>query len=250
MRRGYGMRMSAPTLIFGAHGGIGEALARRLDGQGEAVFLTGRDGHSIAGLADELKVPYATCDVFDDHSIKAAVAKAAGTDGLKGLAYCVGSIVLKPLRSASAEDFVEHYRLNVVGAALALQAAHEALAKAEGAAVLFSSVAASQGFSNHSVIAAAKGGVEALVRSLAAEFAPRVRVNAIAPSLTKTPMAGPMTRNEQMLKGIAGMHPLPRIGRADEIAAMAAFLLGPDSGWITGQVIGIDGGRSTVRSKG
>ena len=242
--------MTAPILVFGAHGGIGEALARRLAALGEAVVLAGRNGNGVAKLADELRVPFATWDVFDDISIKAAVTQAAGSDGLKGLAYCVGSIVLKPLRAASAEDFVEHYRLNVVGAVLALQAAHETLAKADGSAVLFSSVAASQGFANHSVIAAAKGGVEALVRSLAAEFAPKVRVNAIAPSLTKTPMAEPMTRNEQMLKGIAGLHPIPRIGRADEVAAMAAFLLGPDSGWITGQVIGIDGGRSSVRSKG
>jgi NAD(P)-dependent dehydrogenase (short-subunit alcohol dehydrogenase family) len=242
--------MAAPILIFGAHGGIGEALARRLAAKGYALFLTGRSESGVAAVAEELGAPYAACDVFDDGSVKAAVGKAASDEGLKGLAYCVGSIALKPLRSASSDDFVEHFRLNAVGAAMALQAAHEALAKAEGAAVLFSTVAVAQGFANHSVIAAAKGGVEGLVRSLAAEFAPKVRVNAVAPSLTKTQIAEPMTRNEQMLKGIAGMHPIPRIGAPEEIAAMAEFLLGPDGGWITGQVFGVDGGRSTVRTKG
>jgi NAD(P)-dependent dehydrogenase (short-subunit alcohol dehydrogenase family) len=242
--------MAAPILIFGAHGGIGEALARRLAAQGKPLFLTGRKEDGVGAVAKELGARYTTCDVFDDDSVKAAVTAAAGDEGLAGLAYCVGSIALKPLRSASSADFIEHFRLNLVGAAMALQAAHQPLAKAEGAVVLFSTVAVSQGFANHSVIASAKGAVEGLVRSLAAEFAPKVRVNAVAPSLTKTQIAEPMTRNEQMAKSIAGLHPIPRIGHPDEIAAMAAFLLGPDSGWVTGQVYGVDGGRSTVRTKG
>jgi NAD(P)-dependent dehydrogenase (short-subunit alcohol dehydrogenase family) len=242
--------MTETTLIFGAHGGIGEALARRLAAEGRPLFLTGRNDNGVGALAEELGAPYGVCDVFDGDSVKAIVERAAGGNGLKGLAYCVGSIVIKPLRAATAEEFVEHFRLNTVGAALAMQAAYEALAKAEGSAVFFSTVAVSQGFANHSVIAAAKGGLEGLVRSLAAELAPKVRVNAVAPSLTKTPIAEPMTRNEQMVKGIAGLHPIPRIGHPDEIAAMAAFLLGPESGWITGQVYGVDGGRSTVRTKG
>ncbi len=116
--------------------------------------------------------------------------------------------------------------------------------------VLFSTVAVGQGFANHAVIAAAKGGVEGLVRSLAAELAPKVRVNAIAPSLTRTPLAAPLLQNETVAKAIAQLHPLQRLGEADDVASLAAFLLGPNSTWITGQVFGVDGGRSTLRTKG
>ena len=116
--------------------------------------------------------------------------------------------------------------------------------------VLFSTVAVQQGFPNHSVIAAAKGAVEGLTRSLAAELAPAIRVNAVAPSLTQTPLAAALTRNDQMAKAIAGMHAIPRLGDPEDIAACAAFLLSPESGWITGQIIGVDGGRSTLRVKG
>jgi NAD(P)-dependent dehydrogenase (short-subunit alcohol dehydrogenase family) len=116
--------------------------------------------------------------------------------------------------------------------------------------VLFSTVAVRQGFANHTVIASAKGAVEGLALSLAAELAPHVRINAIAPSLTRTPLAHGLLTNDQMVQSIAQLHALGRLGEPDDIAAMAAFLLTPDSGWITGQVIGVDGGRSTLRTKG
>ena len=118
-----------------------------------------------------------------------------------------------------------------------------------GSVVLFSTVAVQQGFPNHSIIAAAKGAVEGLTRALAAELAPHVRVNAVAPSLTRTPLAAALTQNEPMAKAIAAMHALPRLGEPEDMAACAAFLLSPDSGWVTGQIIGVDGGRSTLRTK-
>jgi NAD(P)-dependent dehydrogenase (short-subunit alcohol dehydrogenase family) len=169
---------------------------------------------------------------------------------LAGLAYCVGSIVLKPLRRAEEADLVEAFRLNAVGAALAVQAAEKALRAGKGSVVLFSSIAAGSGFPNHTVIAMAKGAVEALTRALAADLAPDVRVNCVAPSLVKTPLAQALVGNDAMAKAIAAMHPLPRLGEPDDIAAAAAFLLAGDSGWITGQVIPVDGGRSQVRTKG
>jgi NAD(P)-dependent dehydrogenase (short-subunit alcohol dehydrogenase family) len=116
--------------------------------------------------------------------------------------------------------------------------------------VLFSSVAVAQGFAAHASIAMAKGAVEGLTRSLAAELAPKVRVNSIAPSLTRTPLALALTSNEALAKAVADTHALRRLGEAEDVAALAAFLLGPEAGWITGQVIGVDGGRSTLRTKG
>jgi NAD(P)-dependent dehydrogenase (short-subunit alcohol dehydrogenase family) len=137
----------------------------------------------------------------------------------------------------------------VTGAARAVAAAEPALRSAEGAIVLFSSVAARSGFPNHSVIGSAKAGVEGLTLALAAELAP-VRVNCIAPSLTKSGMAAPITGNDSMARAIAGQHPLPRLGEPEDQAALAAFLLSPAAAWMTGQIIGVDGGRSTVRTKG
>ncbi len=243
--------MTAPILIFGARGGIGEALARRLAAAGRPLVLTGRQAEQIEPLARELNAGWAVCDVMDAQTIRSAVDTAAQDGkGLAGLAYCVGSIVLKPLRAATETDFLQHFRLNAVGAALAVQAARDALIRAEGSVVMFSTVAVRQGFANHAVIAAAKGAVEGLTLALAAELAPKVRINAVAPSLTRTTLSDAMVSNETLAKGIAALHALGRLGEPEDAATLAAFLLGPDSGWITGQVIGVDGGRSTLRTKG
>ena len=162
----------------------------------------------------------------------------------------MGSIVLRPLKRVTPEDFHEAFRLNALGAALAVQAAEPFLKQAKGSVVFFSTIAAGSGFANHAVTAAAKGAVEGLTVSLAADLAPDVRVNCIAPSLMRTPMARPLTGNETMAKSISQLHPIPRLGEAEDAAALAAFLLGESAGWITGQVIGMDGGRSTLRVKG
>jgi NAD(P)-dependent dehydrogenase (short-subunit alcohol dehydrogenase family) len=242
--------MSAPVLILGATGGVGQALARGLAVRKIPLFLAARSRDKLTELARETGARHDACDVLDALALERVVKQAASEGGLAGLAYCVGSIVIKPLRAVCEEDFIEAYRLNVVGAALAVKAAQRALEAANGSVVLFSTVAVGQGFPNHAVISAAKGGVEGLTRALAAELAPKVRVNAVAPSLTRTPLAESLVRNEAMAKGIAQLHAIPRLGEPDDIAATAAFLLGPDSGWITGQVMAVDGGRSRVRSKG
>lgn len=240
-----------PVLIFGATGGVGSALARRLTAEGMPVHLAARNEAKLAALAAETGgAPYTACDVLDAGALSAAVAAAGASGGLAGLAFCVGSIVLKPFKRATAADFRQAFELNALAAALAVQAAEAPLRAGKGAVVLFSTVAAGSGFPNHTVIAAAKGAVEALTRSLAADLAPDVRVNCIAPSLTLTAMAQPLTANEAMAKAIAAMHPLPRLGEPDDLAAMAAFLLGASAGWITGQVIAVDGGRNRVRTKG
>ena len=241
--------MSAPIIILGAHGGIGEALARRLADQGHELLLTARDEGSISDLGEELGAKTASLDVMDPDAITEVIAKADDGDGIAGLAYCVGSIVLKPLKSASADDFIDTFRLNTLGAALAVKAAQRGLKQAGGSVVLFSTVAVGQGFGNHSVISTAKGGVEGLTRALAAELAPDVRVNAIAPSITDTGIAKKLLSSEQMAKGLGEMHPVGRYGKPEDVAAMAATLLSADSSWITGQIIGVDGGRGALRTR-
>ncbi len=241
--------MAAPVVVIGATGAIGGAIARRLVARGDAVHLIGRDPARLQALAAELGGTHAVADVLDDQALAAAVQ--AGGPALGGLAFCVGSIVMKPLRRASAADFIDTFRLNAVAAALAVAAAADGLRAVPGSGVvLFSTVAVRSGFANHAVISAAKGAVEGLTVALGAELAPHVRVNCIAPSLTRSGIAAQMTDNEAMSKAIAAQHPIPRLGEGDDAGALAAFLLGPDAGWITGQVINVDGGRSTLRTKG
>lgn len=241
--------MSAPVVILGATGATGEALARRLYGAGRRVFLIGRDESRLTPLAHALDAEHAVADVRDEAAVAAAVTRAGEQEGLAGLAYCVGSIVMKPLAKSTAADFEEAWRVNVLGAALAVRAAAPALARAEGSVVLFSSVAARAGFPAHAVIGSAKAAVEGLVVSLAAELAPKVRVNAVAPSLSDTRMAQPVVGNEAMAKSIAALHPIPRLGRAEDLAAAAAWLLGPEASWVTGHILPVDGGRGVVAAK-
>ena len=232
--------------ILGATGGIGAALARRVAAAGGTPLLLARDAARLDALAAGL--PGAETRVVD--VLDAAALRAALAGPLSGLAFCVGSIVLKPFARATEADFTEAFRLNVLAAAMAVQAAAPELARAQGSVVLFSSIAARVGFGLHAVIGSAKAAVEGLTLALAAELAPDVRVNCIAPSLTRTRIAEPLTRNPQMAEAIARLHPIPRLGDPDEVAALAAFLLGPDAGWISGQVVPVDGGRSSLRGKG
>jgi NAD(P)-dependent dehydrogenase (short-subunit alcohol dehydrogenase family) len=236
--------------VVGGNSGIGSALARRLVARGIPVHLVGRDAARTQAIADELKASHAIADVLDAAALKAAI-EAAGPK-ISGLAYAVGSINLKPIHRLTDADFENDFRLNAVGAARAVQAALPAMKAAEGTAsvLLFSTVAVAQGFAAHASVSMAKGAVEGLTVALAAELAPKIRVNAIAPSLTRTPLARALTGNEQMASAIAQMHAVPRLGEPDDMAALGALLLSEEAGWITGQIIGVDGGRSTLRTKG
>jgi NAD(P)-dependent dehydrogenase (short-subunit alcohol dehydrogenase family) len=235
---------SKTSLIFGGIGGIGGALADTLSQRGDTVYVTtSRPDRSGQTAVPQEQVLHA--DATQPDTIRAAVT-TAGANGLNRLAYCVGTIDLKPLSRTTPEDLLRAFQINTLGAFIAMKEAAPLLAKTNGAIVLFSSVAASRGFPSHAAIATAKAGLEGLARSLAAELAPSVRINLIAPSLTETPLASGLTQNPKMKEAIAAMHPLSRLGQADEMAKAAAFLLSDDAGWITGQTLHIDGGRVSV----
>lgn len=243
--------MAGTFLIYGGSGGIGSALARRLAGRGHKVHLVARDRDRLAALAGEIGASFSVADVRDPAGIAAAATEAGPT--LAGLAYCVGSINLKPVARLTDADFIADFEINALGAVRAVQASLGALKAHEGgpsAILLVSSIAVSQGFSAHASVGMAKGAVEGLTLALAAELAPQVRVNCIAPSLTRTPLAAALTSSETMAKAIAALHAIPRLGEPDDAAALGALLLDAEAGWITGQIIGVDGGRSTLRTKG
>lgn len=238
------------VLIWGGSGGIGAETARILARRGAALHLVGRDAARLSAVAAETGAGTSIAEVEDDAAFARVVAEAGGA--FSGLVYAVGTIHLRPLTRLTPADFARDFRLNAAGAALAVQAALPALKAADGGAsvVLFSTVAVGQGFASHASVSMAKGAVEGLTRALAAELAPRIRVNAIAPSLTRTKLAEGLIANDQIAASLAQMHPLGRLGTAGDSAALAAFLLSPGAEWITGQVIGVDGGRGRLRTKG
>ena len=236
-------------LIYGGAGGIGSAIARRLAKSGHQLHLSGRNAAKLEALAAELNCGFTAANVLDSGAVEKVCEEAGAIDGL---AYAVGSINLKPLARLSENDFLNDFRLNALSAAKAAQAALPALKASEGTAsiLFFSSIAAAQGFASHASISMAKGAVEGLTRALAAELAPKIRVNAIAPSLTDTQIAKAITANQALTQAVAAQHALPRIGTGEDMAGMAEILLTDAGSWITGQVIAIDGGRSRARTKG
>lgn len=233
----------ASYAIFGGAGGVGSALARNLTSNGHEVHLIGRTEDSLSELAEEIGASYAVADATDSDAVEKAIGQ--GPEALDGMAYAVGTIDLKPLRRVTAEDMRHAFDVNVIGALNAARASRERMGK-DSAMVLFSSVAAQKGFQNHTAIASAKGALEALTRQLAAEYAPKTRVNAIALSLTDTPLASSVLKSDAMRDGIAKSHALQRLGQPEDPAALARFLLSDESSWMTGTILNVDGGRTAL----
>ena len=235
--------MSEKYLIFGATGSIGSSLAEQLKNSGNDIHLVARNESELAPIVEKLGCSHTIADVLEEGFVEKVKSDVSE---IKGLAYCVGSIDLKPLRMINEQDFQKCMKLNLYSAVEAIKGYQESLKKNKGSIVMFSTVAAQRGFTNHAIIASAKAAVEGLTVSLAAEFAPNIRVNCVAPSLTKSKIAEPMLKNTALAEGIAKAHPLKRLGEGKDSASLAKFLLTEDSSWITGQVIAVDGGRSKL----
>jgi NAD(P)-dependent dehydrogenase (short-subunit alcohol dehydrogenase family) len=224
-------------LIIGGSSGIGQATVQQLAEAGHRVYATYL---SNPVTTTQNNVTYHELDVLaDDLSLDFI------EENLDGIAFCPGQINLKPFKAIKPKTFAEDYNLQVLGFIKVLQASLKKLN--EGASIVaYSTVAVQSGFNFHSIVAASKGAIEGLVTSLAAEFAPKFRVNAIAPSLVNTPMAGTLLNSEEKIKANGDRHPLKRVGQPEDIAKMTTFLLSEDSSWMTGQVLHVDGGKSTI----
>ena len=235
--------MSEKYLIVGATGSVGSSLAEQLSNSGNDIHLVARNESEVRLIAEKLDCGFTVADVVEDNFIEKV---KADVPEIKGIAYCVGSIDLKPLRMVNEEDFNKCMKLNLYSAVEVIKGYQESLKKNKGSIVLFSTVAAQRGFTNHAIIASTKAAVEGLTVSLAAEFAPNIRVNCIAPSLSKSKIAEPMLKNTTIAEGIAKAHPLKRLGEGKDSAALAKFLITEESSWVTGQIIAVDGGRSKL----
>lgn len=226
-------------VVIGGSSGIGKALVKQLVDEDKRVYAT-------FDQTDPEEFQHTT--FYKYNVLTDEIPEDLLPETIDGLVYCPGSIDLKPFARIQPDAFIEDYKLQVVGAIKIIQAALPALKKAEHPRIiLFSTVAVQTGFPFHSKVASSKGAVEGLTRALAAEFAPTIRVNCIAPSITDTPLASALLSSEEKKEVNANRHPLKTIGTADEVASLASYLLSENSKWITGQVFSIDGGMSTIK---
>ncbi len=227
-------------LVIGGSSGIGKALVKQLTEAGNQVYAT----YCKNNINEQLpNLNIQQMDVVEEN-INLTLPEI-----IHGFAYCPGSIQLKPFKNFTPNDFIQDYQLQVIGSIKVLQHILPNLkAASQAAVVFFSTVAVQTGFNFHAQVAASKGAIEGLTKALAAELAPRIRVNAIAPSITQTPLAAKFLSTEEKITANAKRHPLKTIGQAKDIANIAQFLLSEQAAWITGQIIGVDGGISTLRT--
>lgn len=247
-----GADLSGATFVVVAAGSaVGSRVAQMLAARGARMVLAGRDAAALAPLAASVAGQVVTADATNFADVERCVAEAVNTTGrIDGIVNCAGSILLKPAHLTSPQELHDVLAANLVSAFATVRAAAGAMRQAGGSIVLLSSAAAAIGLPNHEAIAAAKAGVSGLTRSAAATYAPYgIRVNAVAPGLVETPMSQAITANELARKASIAMHPLGRLGTADDIAEAVCWLLTPLSSWVTGQIIGVDGGLATVKSR-
>jgi len=240
------------AVIFGAGGGIGTSLARRLAAGKWSLLLSARRPGSLEPLSAELGVPTHLADATRAAEVELALTQAVEKHGrLDGVVNCCGSLLLKSAHFTTEEEWSQTIAANLTTSFLILRASAARMMRSGGGSiVLMSSAVAQRGMINHEAIAAAKAGVVGLAQAAAATYARyQIRVNCVAPGLTRTPLAEPITKNEASLKASAAMHPLGRIGEPNEVASAVAWLLDPEQKWVTGQVIGVDGGLSSIQAR-
>ena len=226
-------------LVIGGSSGIGQALCELLSDEGHTVYAS----YCQHAQEDTGNIKYFQLDVLQPLPDLSWLPAS-----IDGVVYCPGSIKLRPFHRIKVADFAKDYELQVLGAIKILQTVLPALKQSASASVvLFSTVAVQTGFPFHAQVASSKGALEGLMRSLAADFAPKIRVNCVAPSLTDTPLAATLLNSTAKLEANAARHPLKRVGTASEIAAAAAYLLSDNAAWMTGQVLKLDGGMSSLK---
>ncbi len=237
-------------VILGGSGGIGSETARRLSDQGADLMLAARDESDLKATAAEVDASYHVMDATEIEQVESCIDAAVDQFGsIDGLVNCVGSIILKPAHRTNLEEWRHTVSQNLDSAFFAVRAAAKRMRRDGGSIVLLSSAAAQTGLANHDAIAAAKGGVIGLTRAAAASYSSRnIRVNCIAPGLVDTPMAEHLTEREATRKKSLEMHPAGRLGTPEDIASAIVWMLDPDNDWVTGQVLGVDGGLGSVKT--
>jgi 3-oxoacyl-[acyl-carrier protein] reductase len=243
--------MSQSYVVFGAYGGIGSTLCRRLAKKGAKLLLAGRNEVRLSGLAVELGAKAFCLDACNLQQVESCMKRATELHGpTSGVANCVGSLLLKPAHLLSEAEWDATVATNLKSAFGVVRGAALTMAQQGGSVVLLSTAAARIGLANHEAISAAKAGIEGLALAASASYASKgIRVNCVAPGMTRTPLTARLLQNEMMAKASAGMHALGRIGKPAEIASAIEWLLDPEQSWVTGQVIGVDGGLSRIRSR-
>ena len=236
------------VVILAARSTIGQAVADRVLKSGGRVALIGRD---LSGITTDAASFATVCDLTDFDAVSDAIGEASeALGGLTGVVNCAGSILLKPAHQSTRKDYNDTLDANLATAFATVRASAKHLVPSGGSVVLVSSAAATLGMPNHELIGAAKAAVEGLVRSAAATYAPRaLRFNAVAPGLVATSLSEPLRANSASLKVSESLHPLGRIGNPIEVASAICWLLDPEQSWVTGQIIGVDGGLSHVQPR-
>ena len=243
--------MSESYVVFGAYGGIGSALCRRLANRGAHLLLAGRNEQRLASLATELRAESFCLDASNLRQVESCMKRAGELHGeVNGVANCVGSLLLKSAHLISEEEWDATIAANLKSAFAVVRAAAITMTQKGGSVVLLSTAAARIGLANHEAISAAKAGLEGLALAASASYASKgIRVNCVAPGMTRTPLTAKLLPNEMMAKASAGIHALGRIGEPNDISSAIEWFLDPEQSWVTGQVIGVDGGLSRIRSR-
>ncbi len=239
-------------VIFGATGGIGAALAHQLAREGCRLTLAARDQSRLDSLTGKLNVEGCSCEATNSEAVDRCLLEASERYGrLDGVVNCVGSLFLKPAHATGDQDWLNVLATNLTSAFYILRSSARLMMRSGGGSiVLMASAVAQRGMINHDAIAAAKAGVVGLALSAAATYARyNIRVNCVAPGLTRTPLTASLTQNELTLKASAALHPLGRIGEPDEVASAIRWFLSPEQAWVTGQVLAVDGGLSSLQSR-